>query len=523
MAEGQRATIVPESPAGMQLLSGVGEVLSPLQAVDPVIAAQLSRQMQGIQAAKAAREAIAQEARLTPVQQGVESMLQRGVPVMGRDIAPPTTAVQQMGQAIGERLPVLGTGGMRRTQQEARIDATRGLLEDAGAIEFQGASNKVMKDLLNTRAELINRYTNEKKEVIDSLSEPIFVKKPGQPEKLVESARPVQMTNLNQYIEDQLQSRGLLRQAEAGDPDAIALVTEMRGIQRNFQNSRLSDVESKRRRLGGKFADQSMASIRNEGQQIINGMYGSIVEDMGNFIEAYGGKADKLKWRRANRNLKDNIDDLKDRAFASMLRNGEADPDIITRNLLSGRPAKIRTIYKNLSPEGRKNADRLFLNQAYQFAARREAGGEYVDPDQFAKFINKHKTVLDNMEPDRRNEVRGFVRGLELTAGARRAETLPQTGVVNQVPILGALSAAIFGTMGPAIAAAGTGAVSRYIESPTRVRKAFQNLGMAPQGSRAERLAFNALQKALVVETTQRQQQAQKEAEMQRALQAQPQ
>lgn len=524
MAQGQRATITPESPAGMQLLSGVGEALSPLQALDPVMTGPLIQQVQGTLATRAAREAIRKEAQLAPMQEGVEAMLQRKVPVMGRDIAPPKTAVQQMGQAIGERLPFVGTGGSRRSQQEARIDATRGILEDAGAIEFQGASNKVMKDLLSTRAGLINRYTKEKKEVIDNLrTKPIVSEKPGQPEKFVESARPVQMTNLNQYIEDQLQSRGLLRQAEAGDPDAIALVTEMRGIQKNFQNSRLSDVESKRRRLGGRFSDPSQATIRNEGQQIINGMYGNIVEDMSNFIEAYGGKEDKLKWQRANRNLKDNIDDLKDRAFASMLRNGEADPDIITKNLLSNRPAKIKTIYKNLSPEGRKNADRLFLNQAYQFSVKRGPGGEYVDPEDFTKFINKHPAVMKNMDPDRRNEIQGFVRGLELTSGAKRAETLPQNGVVNQVPILGALSAVIFGSWGPAVAATGVGLASRYIESPARVRKAFQNLGMAPKGSRAERVAFNALQKAIVVETTQRQQQAQREAEMQRALQAQPQ
>jgi hypothetical protein len=524
MAQGQRATITPESPAGMQLLSGVGEALSPLQALDPVMTGPLIQQVQGTLATRAAREAIRKEAQLAPMQEGVEAMLQRKVPVMGRDIAPPKTAVQQMGQAIGERLPFVGTGGSRRSQQEARIDATRGILEDAGAIEFQGASNKVMKDLLSTRAGLINRYTKEKKEVIDSLSRPIFVKKPGQPEKFVESTQPVQMAKLNEYIDNQLTEQGYLRMAQQGDPDAIAIVNELEGIRRNFSgNTRLSDIEFKRRMLGESYKATDPGSIKAKAKTIIDNAYGPIVEDMGNFIEAYGGKEDKLKWRRANRNLKDNIDDLKDRAFASMLRNGEADPDIITRNLLSNRPAKIRTIYKNLSPEGRKNADRLFLNQAYQFAVRREAGGEYVDPDQFTKFINKHPAVMKNMDPDRRNEIQGFVRGLELTTGAKRAETLPPTGVVNQVPILGALSAVIFGSWGPAVAATGVGLASRYIESPTRVRKAFQNLGMAPKGSRAERVAFNALQKAIVVETTQRQQQAQREAEMQRALQAQPQ
>lgn len=519
MREAQRATIMPESEAARQMVAGFGELTEPLQSLDPTLSVQLAQQTQGARAARQQIQAIQREAELQAVQPAVAAAQRAGISVMGTDVRPPETAFGQQFRYTGERMGRLGTGGMRRTQQQERIDAVRTALQDADAIDIQNAPDKVMKDLLAKRGGLIDKYTKEKQEVIDNLSQPIFTKAPGQPEKFVESARPVEMVNLNNYLETQLVDRGLLRQAEAGDRQAAALVTEIRDIQRNFQGSRLFDVETKRRRLGERFTDPSLATIKNEGQQIVNGAYKAIVDDMGNFIEAYGGKADKLKWRRANRNLKDNIDDLKDRGFASLLRSGEADPEAITRALLSGKPSRVRMVYKNLTPQGRQDADRLFLNQAYQVARTPDGS---INPDKFNKFLNKHPAVLDSMTPVARDEFRGLSKALELTTRAAKAGVQETTGAMTQVPVLAAAAATIFGKIGAPITVGATALGTRLMESPTRVRKAFQNLGKAPKGSRAEKTAFSALNAAIIAENNRLAKQAEREAQMQRALQEQP-
>lgn len=519
MQQGQRATITPESQAAQQMLTGLGNITEPLQALDPVVAAQLMQQAQGTMAAQRQLGAIRQEAQLTTAQPAVQAAQKAGIMVTGTDVAPPETAFAQKVRYAGERMPIIGTGGMRRTQQQQRIEAVRTALQDAGAIDIQNAPDKVMKDLLAKRGSIITKYTKEKQDVINRLSEPVYTKAPGQPEKFAETARSVDMTNLNNYLETQLTERGLLRQAESGDRQAAALVNEIRDIQRNFQGSRLFDVEAKRKRLGERFTDPSLATIKNEGQQIINGAYGAIVEDMGNFIENYGGKADKLQWKRANRNLKDNIDDLKDRGFASLLRTGEADPEAITRAMLSGKSAKINMLYKNLTAKGRQDADRLFLNQAYQIAKMPDGT---VDPDKFNKFINKHPAVLNNMMPDSRDELRGLSKALTLTSRAAKAGTQEITGAMNQVPIAAAAAATIFGKLGAPAAIGGGAIAARTMESPARVRKAFQNLGKAPAGSRAERLAFNGLSTAIIAENNKLAKEAEREAKMQRALQEQP-
>jgi hypothetical protein len=49
-----------------------------------------------------------------------------------------------------------------------------------------------------------------------------------------------------------------------------------------------------------------------------------------------------------------------------------------------------------------------------------------------------------------------------------------------------------------------------------------QNLGKAPKGSRAESLAFNGLNAAIIAENNRLAKEAEREARMQRALQEQP-
>lgn len=535
MAEAQRATIAPESEAAKRLLGlteapinipavpGLEQYLPggevTLGSLDPMVTGQLLQQAQAVRAGQRGLRQEAQAMELAAQKPDVEAALQRGITVMGTDVRPPETALGQMFRYANERVPLVGTGGIRKSQQQQRVEAVRTALQDAGAIDIQNAPDKVMKDLLAKRGGIIDKYTKEKQEVINKLSERVLIEAPGQPQMFTMKARPVQMNNLNNYLETQLVDRGLLRQAEAGDRQAAALVTEIRDIQRNFQDSRLFDVEAKRKRLGERFTDPNLATIKNEGQQIVNGAYKAIVDDMGSFIETYGGRADKLKWQRANRNLKDNIDDLKDRGFASLLRTGEADPEAITRALLSGKSAKVRMVYKNLTEKGRQDADRLFLNQAYQVARTPDGA---IDPDKFNKFINAHPAVLDSMSPRSRDEFRGLSKALTLTTRAAKAGTQEITGAMNQFPIVATALATILGKAAVPATIGGSAYIARRMESPTRVRKALQNLGKAPKGSRAESLAFNGLNAAIIAENNRLAKEAEREARMQRALQEQP-
>lgn len=536
MAEAQRATIAPESEAAKRLLGltetpvnipavpGLEQYLPggevTLGSLDPTMMNWLSQQPQMMR--RTEQRGLRQEAQameLAAVKPVVEAAQRRGITVTGTDVRPPKTALGQIFRYGNERISVVGTGGMRKTQQQERVEAVRTALQDAGAIDIQNAPDKVMKDLLAKRGSIIDKYTKEKQEVINRLSERALIEAPGQPGMLNFTPRPVQMNNLNNYLESQLVDRGLLRQAEAGDRQAAALVTEIRDIQRNFQDSRLFDVEAKRKRLGERFTDPSLATIKNEGQQIVNGAYKAIVDDMGSFIETYGSKADKLKWKHANWYLKDNIDDLKDRGFASLVRTGEADPEAITRALLSGKPAKVRMVYKNLTERGRQDADRLFLNQAYQVAKTPDGA---IDPDKFNKFINKHPAVLDSMSPSSRDEFEGLSKALTLTTRAGKAGVQETTGAMNQFPIVATALATILGKAAVPATIGASAYIARRMESPARVRKALQNLGKAPKGSRAESLAFNGLNAAIIAENNRLAKEAEREARMQRALQEEP-
>jgi len=72
---------------------------------------------------------------------------QFNVPLMTSDVVPPRTAAGRAGQVVSETVPVVGTGGKRAAQQEAREEAVDQFIE-----RFQGGSyDQIVQSLKNQR------------------------------------------------------------------------------------------------------------------------------------------------------------------------------------------------------------------------------------------------------------------------------------------------------------------------------------------------------------------------------------
>lgn len=408
-----------------------------------------------------------------------------GIPVMTSDIAPPQTFMQRATQQIGERIPFVGTGGMRASQQETRKQAVQDLLGDY-SVGAEGVIDKVTRSLGKARSDELTKFTTMKNEVVSSLA----------------GAGEVPVPNAAKAINDAIaRLRGI---DEASYAPVIARLESQRD---NLATGKtIEQLEGVRKILGEMFADPSLASIRGDGQKAVNSIYGPLAEDIKTFIRERGGQAAANKWGVANKRLSDMAGELKSTTLKSVLRQGDVAPETVERMLFSAKPSEVRALYRNLPEEGRAQArtaimDRIFRDMKVDL--------DSVSPDQFVNRVrDRAKSIGVFFTGEEANRLNGLVSALKLTSRAGKSGVVTETGQ-QLVPIgmasglTGIVSglaggAATGGTVAAGTAATGLslGALARIIESAP-VRNAVMRMRNSKVGTPEEAKAAQAVRNAI--------------------------
>lgn len=434
-----------------------------------------------------------------------------GVRVMTTDAVPPTTFAGRWLQRTGEMIPVTGTGGPRAAQQQERIDAATDLLRNYGVSEMSASDTTVLSnvadDLLRRRSELLTRYTGMKNDVITGLQD----------------AGPVDVTRTVSAIDQEIASlRGL--GSDAYEPVIARLedwkraitgtreVTLPDGTVRLDQSGQpITNIEQLRRDIGRAFTSPELSSIRTTGEQSLNRIYGPLREDMGDFIRANGQRRDFDRWNIANRQLSDMAQELEIGVLRRSLQQGEVSPEVIRSALFSNRPSEVRTIYRNLSADGKRNARTAVLQEAFN-----RAGGNFdeLSPDQFKRQLMRLSGPIGvTFSGADLRAVEGLVRVLRMTERAGQAGVSPPTGVQNLPVLGGTFLVDLFGGAGAATGSAATiGGLARAYESAP-VRNLLMRVPQVASGSREETEFLNRLTAAIRAEQAAQDPEAQSEAE----------
>ena len=414
-----------------------------------------------------------------------------GIRLMTSDVLPPRTFPAKTLQATGERVPFIGTSGMRQAQQVERITAVRNLLRDYGADDAAKLSDNVMTDLATKRAADIRKYSTAKMEVIDRLS----------------NKGTVPVPRALQAIDDQIDN--LARRRTEGADEAIE---RLRQIKTDLQNRDLFQLEAYRRdELAKIFMDDparpmSLAA-REAGEKALRAVYDPVRKDMGDFIKQTGERRDFDKWAVANKRLAETVQDMQNASIKTVLMKGDVKPEVIQNLLFRGKPSEVRALYAKLTPEGRAMARSAILAKAGQDAMADVAEGKVVSPD---KFANNVKRMGDSIgvffTGDDLKRVEGLTRILNITKRASEAAATPATGV-QAVPFLAAdvLSGTFGGPAGATVAAGTVGALSRIYESAP-VRNMLLQMsrfapGSAEEAAMAKRLLATIQTQAEAIQT----------------------
>lgn len=402
---------------------------------------------------------------------------ERGIPVMTSDVMPPETFMGRTAQQTGERIPLAGTGPLRAEQQQARVAAVRDLLRQFGAEDAAGVSDNIMADLAAKRSAELQKYSGLKTEVINRL----------------DASGAVPVPRATAAIDDQIAKLQGLRSEEYAP-----IIAKLEDWKASIQGQGLVNIEMLRKQFGESFQAPELAAIRSTGQKVLSDIYGPLKQDMKDFIVAVGKPRDVTKWQVADKRLSELAGELDMGTLKSVLRTGDATPEVVERLLFSQKPSEIRQLYSSLTPAGRANGRTAILARAADKARfEMEDGTMAFSPERFNAELKRLQPQIGVFfRGDGANhlaQVEGLSRALTLTRRAGQAGVATATGQQAVPFVAGSLLVDLLGTFGASLAAAGGIGLTARIYESAPVRNLMIQLGRAAPGSAEEAALFKRL------------------------------
>lgn len=398
-----------------------------------------------------------------------------GMTVPTTDVFVPRTVVGKATQRFTERIPIAGTGGMRKGQYPEAQQAIRQTVEEFGlevGEDLDKATQRLMKSLSAKRSADLTKYTGMKKDVINRLSQ---------------SGEVVATPNTIQQIDDEIAN------LKAINPEAYKQAIDFfEGFKGNLQDKTLNLLEENRKVLFGHFKDPNLATIRDEGQKAANRIYIALRKDMGSYIKETGERRDFDKWMVADRRLSNMSQELGVTSLKNALNKGDLLPDEVNTMLFNQKPGVVRILYKNLDPAGKANARQSILYKAVQNAD----GIENINPRKFATQVKKlgNSTGIFFKGQDAQ-KLEGLAKALEITKRGTEAGTLTMTGQETIPYVAGASLATLLGGPLKAVGvAAGLGVTARLYESRTVRNLLLQLARVKTQSPEAAQLTKRLIQ-----------------------------
>ncbi len=391
---------------------------------------------------------------------------------MRSDVKPPSTYVGKVFQKTGEAIPIAGTGGMRAKQQAAREAAVQDFIT-----EYAGKT-PAMKELtdavLSKREADVTKLTRQKKSVIEKL--------PG----------AVETPAANAAIDAQIAkiARGTKEVAD----QVIPVLNQWKN---DLVGKTLAEIELIRKQVGERFSALDSTAGRNTGDAAVSAIYGPLRNDMGSFIKKNGKSGDYGKWKNANDGLSDLIGEASTTALKSVLKKGEATPEVIGNMLFSQKPSDWARLKASLPPSSQVDARMAIIQRAMKSAANDASDVSTISPQKF-------QTALEKLAPQARafmgkddlEATEGLIQALRLTKRGAEAGVSSNTGAQAVPIVIADFLAGVFGAPGGVVAgAAGIGGIARLYER-TGVKNALRGLAKA-RTPRAESAFLKKLEAAL--------------------------
>lgn len=381
--------------------------------------------------------------------QAIRFAEQNNVPLTTTDVIPPTSGVGRAAQTTAEKIPVVGTSGMRAAQQESRSQLVQNFANKFG--EYNPAE---VVNSLKSKTSGIKQAAGRRLEQVQSAMSGVSI----QPSRAI------------QQIDDEVAR--LQKLGGVADTDTISKLQAYRDelAKGNVDLEQLSNLRSQfRMDVKG---DRPVMPTRSDAavQRVYRAMTGDIDSAIGQNL----GNDVLRRYRQANAVYADEASKLQNTRLKNVLMKGDLTPEVVNNMLFSKNKSEIQSLYNSVGQAGRVQMRNGIIGKAME-----KSGGS---PDQFLRQLNimSNQTGIAFKGEDAAY-IRGLKNYLESTKQAARAGVSTPTGQ-QAVPLIMGFGAA----SNPTAAAAGVsyGLIARMYESKA-VRNAMLRLANTPRGSSA--------------------------------------
>lgn len=332
----------------------------------------------------------------------------------------PEATRMQIAQGENFGIPVLSSDLLRRnspnpgrkelnlriTQENARAAEINDLLIDFGVdpknIDVEIAP--LVDDFYNVRADELAQWTGDKQDVIQRLS----------PQGEVDTSKTV--AALQEEI---------ARLGELGTNEVNPLMNKMADWEQALQGKNLQQVESLRKLFGNSFVDPSFANVKTESEQVVNTLYRTLREDMGDHIKNVGSEADYNQWMVSNKNLSSMSDDFGSEALKTLINNSASTAAgkpasgssvaAINSFMDKADPKQMNLLYERLSPEGQTRMQTVLMAKMAEDST--DLGR--LSTNDFARKLKEYEKINGIVfSEDAVNRMVGLRKALEITHNA---------------------------------------------------------------------------------------------------------
>lgn len=394
-----------------------------------------------------------------------------GVDVHTTDVVPPDGIVGGLVRQFAERIPFLGTGGMRGKQSVQRKNAIQEFAEKIPPVDDRAIISSIQqkRDTIKTAAS--NRYERIKSEMDAAGAVPTTSTITKIDEAIADLSRPGKVVD-DSTIKDLQDLKTALQ-----NPQSFSLLRENRTY--------MSDLINKTDPAG-------RSQLPTNSKRLLTQIRGAMSKDMDEFVRT-NSPDNYFKYKQADQIYAEEANLLTKSRLKNVLDKGDVTPEQYKTLLFSSKPSEIQTLYRSMNNEGRGHARNAVLNHVVD-----KAGGlENMTPATINRELKKAMPQINAFfRGEEKEQLKGFQRLLEATKRADEAKAVTPTGQAMQTTTAVAAGGAAFAKSPAAIVAlllSGGIAGSARIYETRPVRNLMVRLGNAQKGSKVEKAIIDNL------------------------------
>lgn len=397
----------------------------------------------------------------------VQAARSANIPLMTSDVVQPSTFIGKSAQAVGERIPLAGTGGARATQQEARKVAIQQLGD-----QYPVPNSSQIIDSLKAQNSRIKQAAGKRYDellpMVDALGPAPYTKTTQAiDDALIELSRPGKVKS--QEAIDELNS---FKQTLGEADQSYSSLKENRGALREIVNS---------------YDNQGRSQLPSRAKALMNRVYSAIGNDMDDAATSALSPRDRARLKAADSIYRSEAEKMTKTRLKNVLDKGDLTPEVAENLLFSTKRSEVKSLYESLDSSGRDAARATVIQRALT-----KAGGlDNPSPEKFISELRRMESQTGILfKGEQRKQLEGLKQVLAATKRAGEAGVQTATGQQLYAPLGAAVAGSLIGDLGATLAAgASVGALARAYESPV-VRNAMIRIGSAPKSEASKRLAL---------------------------------